>query len=146
LRDEAEGDTTIAIVIGTSGRVESCAVAESSGNADLDWTSCAIVSRRFVFMPALNEKGEAVPEQRQQRIRWILPDPEPVCGDTAETICPPAPPPPPSMRPPAPMPVPPMPLYVPQRAPPVARFPSSKPWVVPELPPPLPPGSAEKPR
>jgi TonB family protein len=149
LREEAQGDTTIRYVIGVGGRVESCELVQSSGHEDLDWTSCAIVTQRFVFMPALDEKGHPVPESRQQRIRWVLPDTQPVCK-AEEVNCvpvpprfvgPPAPPPPPApfgplvplIAPPAPM----------RAAPPF----SPPPWrSAPEVAPPAPPKAAQKPR
>jgi protein TonB len=77
LRIEAEGRVTMRFLIGTSGRVMRCDIVESSGNADLDNVSCALVTRRFVYFPAIGSNRRVTTEWRTQRILWRLPDPEP---------------------------------------------------------------------
>jgi protein TonB len=151
LRAGAQGQTTIRYLVGAGGRVEACDVVQSSGNEDLDRTSCALMLQRFVFMPALDEQGRAVAESRQQRIRWVLPEPVvPECRE-GEANCL-AVPSPPLAGPPAPPP-PPAPLgpFGPPRAPPVLRPPvppvGRQPWQpAPEAAPPAPPQTAQPPR
>ena len=77
LRSGAEGQVTVRYVIGRDGEVESCDVVGTSGNAELDLVSCAIVAQRFVFDPARDARGRRVTNTRTQRIVWRLPEPAP---------------------------------------------------------------------
>ena len=76
-RAGAEGQVTIRYLIGREGDVESCEVLQSSGNADLDAVSCAIVTERFAFDPARDGEGRRTTELRRQRFVWRLPAPPP---------------------------------------------------------------------
>ncbi len=44
----------------TNGRVTNCKVFQSSGDAEVDNMTCALVTSRFVYRPALNARGEPV--------------------------------------------------------------------------------------
>jgi TonB family protein len=78
IRDEAQGTVVMRYVIGTNGRVRSCLVVESSGNAVLDHASCQLVQSRFAFLPAIGADGRPTEETRTQSIAWRMPsDPPP---------------------------------------------------------------------
>jgi len=66
------GSVTVTYMVGADGRVRGCTVARSSGNADLDATTCRLIEERFRYEPARNGRGEAMPEQRGWRQDWWL--------------------------------------------------------------------------
>jgi protein TonB len=74
LRAEAQGTTTARFTIGPDGRVTSCSVAGSSGNASLDSTACNLIQRRFRYRPAIGADGNPTSETKTQRITWRLPN------------------------------------------------------------------------
>lgn len=50
-----------------NGRVANCRIYQSSGNPELDTTTCALVTSRFVYRPALNRRGEPIPSESAYR-------------------------------------------------------------------------------
>jgi protein TonB len=58
-------------LIDTDGKVASCMVIGSSGVASLDAQSCAIVTSRARFRPALGLDGKPARSGKIQRIRWL---------------------------------------------------------------------------
>lgn len=56
----AEGTVVIRLDVGADGRASGCRVTTSSGNADLDATTCRLAEQRFRYEPARNARGEAV--------------------------------------------------------------------------------------
>lgn len=56
----AEGTVVVRLNIDENGRASGCRVASSSGNADLDATTCRLAEQRFRYEPARNALGEAV--------------------------------------------------------------------------------------
>lgn len=51
----------------TNGRVTDCKVYQSSGDAEVDNMTCALVTSRFVYRPAYNRRGEPVVSQAGYR-------------------------------------------------------------------------------
>ena len=49
-------------VVGTDGRVESCTITRSSGDADLDALVCRLIGERFVYRPARDGHGRPIRE------------------------------------------------------------------------------------
>jgi TonB family protein len=90
LRAEMQGETRTLITIGADGRISNCQILKSSGSALLDTHSCALVSARFVFEPALDAKGHPVETQAVQPVAWVIPESEPLSSPAAEQIAPPA--------------------------------------------------------
>ncbi len=70
-RAEEQGSTRVTFLIGVDGKVETCAVTQSSGFPRLDDATCKIILRRFRFKPATVE-GKPVQETRAQAVRWNL--------------------------------------------------------------------------
>jgi periplasmic protein TonB len=71
-RAQNEGSVTVHLTVGTSGRVTECRVARSSGDAELDSTTCRLIRERFRYEPARNSRGEPVAEVVGWRQTWWL--------------------------------------------------------------------------
>lgn len=68
----AEGQVLVRFTVEPSGRVGACTVARSSGNADLDATTCSLIQKRYRFEPARDRTGRAVPDEKAWVQRWWL--------------------------------------------------------------------------
>lgn len=73
LREGIKGAVAISVQVGADGRVQSCAVTKSSGNAALDDATCRLYVRRAHFQPALDAAGKPLASVYTDRIRWELP-------------------------------------------------------------------------
>ncbi|WP_375427519.1 energy transducer TonB [uncultured Sphingomonas sp.] len=73
LRAGAEGRVLAILGIDRTGKVTSCAVRTSSGNAALDAATCAVATTRVVFTPAKDAAGQGVPSKFEFSVRWALP-------------------------------------------------------------------------
>ena len=72
LREERSGTAGFRVTVGADGRVIDCQVTSSSGHADLDQATCANVSRRARFKPAMQD-GQPVQGSYSNRVRWVIP-------------------------------------------------------------------------
>lgn len=72
-RAEAQGRVSARLSIGTDGRVTDCSVSSSSGNEDLDSTTCRIAKSRVRFTPAQDTAGNPIASTYQLNVRWELP-------------------------------------------------------------------------
>jgi periplasmic protein TonB len=59
-RAGAEGRVSVSVTVGANGRVTSCRVTSSSGNGDLDDTTCRLAQRNGRFNPAKDASGAAI--------------------------------------------------------------------------------------
>lgn len=75
-----EGNLTTRYVIGTDGRISACSVTVSSGNADLDATTCRLAVQRFRYAPARDARGRAVPDIVTDDHHWVIGPPDPADG------------------------------------------------------------------
>ncbi len=66
----AQGSVTTHLTIGTDGRVTNCRVARSSGNAELDATTCRLIRERFRYAPAEDAGGQQVTDLVGWRQDW----------------------------------------------------------------------------
>ena len=66
------GIVTARLSIGADGRVVECSVSRSSGNAELDETTCRLIRQRFRYAPARDRDGNAVPSEAGWRQTWWL--------------------------------------------------------------------------
>ena len=64
------GTVFISFVVGPGGRVDSCTVTRSSGNRDLDATTCRLIKRRFRYRPARDAWGKPIPETLRGQQAW----------------------------------------------------------------------------
>jgi len=73
LREEREGVTRFSVTVGPDGRVQGCQVTGSSGHADLDETTCKLITRRGRFKPATDGDGNEVSGTWSSAVRWEIP-------------------------------------------------------------------------
>ncbi|MDP9415125.1 MAG: TonB family protein [Pseudomonadota bacterium] len=73
MRAGAEGIVSVLFTVGTDGRAGGCRVTRSSGNADLDRTTCRLIEQRFRYKPATDAEGKPVPELITKTYEWLLP-------------------------------------------------------------------------
>jgi len=71
-RAGAEGTVIVRFTVETSGRATGCRVMSSSGNADLDATTCRLIERRFKYRPAKDAQGNPVASQQGWKQVWWL--------------------------------------------------------------------------
>lgn len=69
LREERTGTTGFRVTIDSEGRVASCDITSSSGNADLDKATCDNVTRRARF----RKPSEGYGTTYTNRVRWVIP-------------------------------------------------------------------------
>ncbi len=62
-----------AVTVGVDGKVTDCAIVFSSGNSDLDATTCALARQRYLFEPARRD-GRPIVSRAMQTVHWTLPD------------------------------------------------------------------------
>ena len=74
LRRGEQGVTGFNLTIGPDGRVRDCVVTRTSGSAELDRATCAKVSARARFAPAMDSSGSAVAATYANTIRWQIPN------------------------------------------------------------------------
>lgn len=72
-RARIEGSVAVRFVVGVDGRVSGCSVRRSSGNAELDATTCRLIERRFRYEPARDAQGRPVAETVSRTFDWLLP-------------------------------------------------------------------------
>ncbi len=74
LREEREGVTRFSVQVGADGRVTNCQVTGSSGHADLDDTTCKLITRRARFRPATDGNGDPTSGSWSSAVRWEIPE------------------------------------------------------------------------
>ena len=57
------GAPFVIFTVEANGRVYNCRIFRSSGDADIDRATCALVTARFVYRPAINQRGQPVASQ-----------------------------------------------------------------------------------
>lgn len=76
------GTAFISFVVAPSGRVTSCTVTRSSGNRDLDATTCRLIKKRFRYRPARDSLGKPIAATVRGEQEWELgPEPPPRDAD-----------------------------------------------------------------
>jgi protein TonB len=68
----ANGMVSVRYTVAIDGRVTRCIVTGSSGNADLDSTTCRLIQQRFVFHPARDAYGRPVQADIVEDHEWIM--------------------------------------------------------------------------
>lgn len=73
-RDARIGDSvTIALTVGTNGRVSGCRIHRASRDPQADQITCRLASERFRFRPATNDQGHPVQSTFGWQQRWFYP-------------------------------------------------------------------------
>ena len=67
------GRVTARLVVGKNGRIATCTIVASAGNAALDQRSCALLSERARFEPALGPDGRPAEGTYIARVSWAAP-------------------------------------------------------------------------
>jgi hypothetical protein len=60
------------VTVNQNGLVEDCAIQSATEGADFARRTCAVISRRAKFQPALDEDGKPVPSYYVNTIRWLM--------------------------------------------------------------------------
>jgi len=68
-----EGTTRVRYIIGRDGRIRDCTIVQSSGHAELDERSCALLTERGRFHPGLGSDAQPTEDWRIQNITWRIP-------------------------------------------------------------------------
>lgn len=71
-RAGAEGTVFVRFTVGADGRARHCIVTRTSGNADLDATTCHLVHTRFRFEPARDKDGRPVADMMAGQQNWWI--------------------------------------------------------------------------
>ena len=71
-RKGQSGSTHIILLIDETGAVKDCTLAETSGAAVLDASTCGLILRRAKFRPATDLNGKPAKSAYEQRITWQL--------------------------------------------------------------------------
>ncbi len=66
------GTVGVKYLVGVDGRVEDCRVTRSSGNADLDGTTCRLIQQRFRFEPSRDASERPIPAYIQENHSWAV--------------------------------------------------------------------------
>jgi protein TonB len=69
---KAGGAVIAHFTVNPDGRVSDCRVAQSSGRADLDETTCRLIEKRFRYKPAVDAQGRPVASVEAWRQVWWL--------------------------------------------------------------------------
>ena len=74
IRAGAQGRVVASLDVGPDGRVANCTVTASSGNSDLDNTTCRIARSRVRFTPAKDDSGNNIASKFTLPVTWRLPE------------------------------------------------------------------------
>ena len=72
LKAGASGTVYLRFTVGVKGRVTDCIVTRSSGNADLDETTCRLIQQRFRYRPSRDANGRPYPDVVTGEHEWTL--------------------------------------------------------------------------
>lgn len=64
------GRVEFRFTVGITGRVADCTITRSSGNAELDATTCRVVMKRFRYRPSTNAAGYPIPSEVEGEHLW----------------------------------------------------------------------------
>lgn len=73
-REGIQGRVGITLVVGTNGRITKCTIAATSGNADLDNTTCRLAQRSVRYDPAKDTNGQPIEQTVRLGVKWQLED------------------------------------------------------------------------
>jgi protein TonB len=66
------GRVEFRFTVGMNGRVTACAITRSSGNAELDATTCRLVMQRFRYRPSTDARGRPIPAEVDGDQLWSI--------------------------------------------------------------------------
>ncbi|MDB5669045.1 MAG: hypothetical protein JWO25_4 [Alphaproteobacteria bacterium] len=65
------GIVDVQYVVGTDGRARNCRVTRSSGDADLDFTTCRLVEKRYRYKAATDGQGRPIDSKVADSHEWV---------------------------------------------------------------------------
>jgi protein TonB len=68
-----EGSVRVRFTVRADGSARDCRVTRSSGDSELDSTTCRLIEQRFRYRPARDPQGNPVPEVVSRTFDWLLP-------------------------------------------------------------------------
>ncbi len=71
------GTVTVRYLVMADGRVGECDIVKSSGNGELDETTCRLIRERFRFDPSRDAAGRPVPAWLRENHAWSVEDDPP---------------------------------------------------------------------
>ncbi|MDB5704928.1 MAG: hypothetical protein JWN66_2044 [Sphingomonas bacterium] len=71
-----QGTVSVRYTVAVTGRVTDCIVTRSSGNAELDATTCRLIQERFRYRPSKDEDGDPVESIIVENHSWVIGDPD----------------------------------------------------------------------
>ena len=71
---EKEGLTRFRLRVSREGKVENCEIVQSSGFTELDDLTCALMTKRGHFHPALDQDGKPILSFFRNQAVWKMPD------------------------------------------------------------------------
>lgn len=74
INKEMSGTARFTLDVDHNGRVSDCRITQSSGHAELDEATCALIAKRARFKPAKDGNGNLASGSYSSAIRWQLPD------------------------------------------------------------------------
>ncbi|MEA3002985.1 MAG: periplasmic protein TonB [Sphingomonadales bacterium] len=77
------GTVAVRYAVEIDGHATACAVIESSGNAELDQTTCRLIEKRFRYRPATDSRGRPVRTFIEEDHTWVAGSRPPTDPDNA---------------------------------------------------------------
>lgn len=74
INEEMSGTARFTLEVDGTGRVSNCQITQSSGHAELDAATCALIAKRAKFKPAKDGNGNPATGSYSSSIRWQLPE------------------------------------------------------------------------
>lgn len=74
LRNKWQGTAEFTVTVGTDGRASDCVITKSTGYAILDAATCAKITARARFKPALGPDGQPILGKWSGKLKWQLPE------------------------------------------------------------------------
>ncbi|MEO5865957.1 MAG: TonB family protein, partial [Sphingomonas sp.] len=68
----AGGSVVVRYVVAVTGRATNCTVTRTSGNAELDDTTCRLIEQRFRFAPSRDAQGRPVESMIVENHNWAI--------------------------------------------------------------------------
>ena len=65
------GKVSVRFTVWTDGRVINCQVTHSSGNREIDDTTCRLIQQRYRFRPSLDPGGNPIPSIVIENHEWV---------------------------------------------------------------------------
>lgn len=73
IRSDKEGALAVALEVDEKGQPSACRIVQTSGEPDLDSTTCALLMKRAHFSPARDKSGRAIRSTYTQSVSWKIP-------------------------------------------------------------------------